>query len=138
MNVSALIIALAVFLALGTILQPVLTLAYGPWLLWLIGAIALGWWVPSQVRPTEKPIRDGGRRFALGSVAVTLMSLPVVYAIATLQLSVFGQEGLTWAFQWAEPQVLVATVVFLAPLVYVPLLAARCSLMYLREKDGAV
>ncbi|SMY06158.1 hypothetical protein [Flavimaricola marinus] len=137
MSPNGIIIALVIFLALGALMQPLLTLAYGPWLVWLAMAVALGWWVPSQVKPSEKPVRDAGRRFALGSVAVTLMSLPVVYAIATLQLSAFGEDGPRWAFQWASPQVFVATVVFLAPLVYVPLLGARCMLMYWRETGAA-
>jgi hypothetical protein len=134
---KALVMGLALFLALGITLQPVLTLAYGPWLLWFVAAVWIGWWVPSRVGPSERPLGDAVRRFALGSVAVTLMSLPVVYVIATLQRSVFGPEGLTWAFQWADPQVLMVTVVALAPMVYVPLLAVRCILIYSREQGRA-
>lgn len=129
------VMGLVLFVALGVTFQPVLTLAYAPWLLWLVAALALGWWVPTQVAASDKPLRDAGRRFALGSVAVTLMSLPVVYVIATMQRSVFGPEGLTWAFQWADPQVLLVTAAALAPTAYLPVLAGRCALMFWRERD---
>lgn len=132
MTSKTLIMALAIFLGMAVIVVPFVALAYGPWLVWVGLVFWLGWTIPTTIQPTHKPIRDAGRRFALGSVVITLASLPIVYLIATAQFSAFGGEG----FQWAEPQVLIATVVFLAPSVYVPLLAVRCLQMYWREHQG--
>lgn len=129
MNLKALSIALIAFLALSIVFQPLATIAFAPWLLWLILVVWIGWWVPTVIAQTDKPLRDAGRRFALGSVAVTLVSLPLVYLIATLQGSVFGGVG----FQFADPQVLLATIVALTPPIYIPLLGLRCTLMYLKE-----
>ena len=123
--------AMALF-ALAMLFVPFIAMAYGPWLAWLGMGIWLGWRVPALIATTDKPLRDAGRRFAMGAVVITLASLPVVYAIATLQATAFGGEG----FQWAAPQVLLATVLLLAPMVYVPLLAVRCGQMYGRARRG--
>lgn len=125
----------AAFMALfaaAMLFVPFLALAYGPWIAWLVMALWLGWRVPATIADTDKPLRDAGRRFALGALVVTLASLPVIYAIATLQTSAFGGEG----FQWADPQVLIATLVLVAPSVYVPVLAVRCGLMFGRARQA--
>lgn len=106
--------------------------AYLPWIAWLGLMIWMGWRLPGWLGATDRPLRDAGRRFAFGAVAMTLVSLPVVYLIASLQASVFGGAGA----RWAEPQVLLATVVLIAPLIYVPVLTVRCGLLWLRERSA--
>ena len=106
--------------------------AYLPWILWIGLMFWLGWRIPATVTATEKPVRDAGRRIAFGAVAMTLVSLPIVYAIASLQASVFGDEGA----RWAGSEVLLATVVIIAPAVYIPLLTVRSLQLWLRERGS--
>ncbi|MBM1220269.1 hypothetical protein JQU17_08525 [Ponticoccus sp. SC2-23] len=108
------------------------TAAYLPWAVWIAVMVSLGWRIPAAVAATERPGRDAGRRFAYGAVALTLVSLPLVYLIASLQASVFGGEGA----RWAGPEVLLATVVIIAPAVYIPVLTVRCAQLWLRERGA--
>lgn len=106
-----------------------IALTYLPWAVWLGAMVWLGWWLPARLETTGRPLRDAGRRVAFGAVAMTMASLPAVYLIASLQTSVFGGEGA----RWAEAGVLVATVVIIAPAVYIPVLALRCAQLWLKE-----
>lgn len=103
---------------------------YLPWFGWLCLSVWMSWRFPALVAATDHPVRDAGRRVAFGAVATTLVSLPIVYLIASFQESVFGGQGA----RWAGPQVLLATVVVIAPAVYVPTLVVRCVQLRLRER----
>ena len=105
-------------------------LSYGPWILYLGLVVWLCWVVPARVPTTENTLRDAGRRIAFGAVAVTLVSLPVVYLIASLQGSVFGGEGA----RWADGSVLLATILIIAPGVYVPLLSIRTAQLWWKNR----
>jgi len=94
--------------------------------------LRMGWRIPAAIDSSGRPPRDAGRRFAFGAVALTLLSLPIVYLIASLQASVFGGEGA----RWAGPEVLLATVVIIAPAVYIPVLTVRCGQLWLGERDA--
>jgi hypothetical protein len=104
--------------------------AYLPWILWLGLMFWMGWRLPAAVPGTDRPVRDAGRRIAYGAVTMTLVSLPLVYAIASLQTSVFGDEGA----RWAGSEVLLATVVIIAPAVYIPMLTVRSLQLWLRDR----
>lgn len=114
---------------LASALLPGPMLGYGVWILWLGFVLWLAWWVPASMPVRGHPYIGFLRRVALGTVILTLANLPLVYAIATMQTSVFGGAGP----QWAEPQVLVMTVVLLAPGVFLPLVAVRAALLGWRE-----
>ena len=109
-----------------------LLLTYGPWLVYLAIAVWLCWRIPGRVPSTSNKVRDAGRRVAFGAVIVTLVSLPLVYLIASFQASVFGGEGATWA----DGVVLVATIVVIAPGVYVPLLAVRIAQLWWQDRKS--
>lgn len=110
-----------------------LAAAYLPWAVWLVVIVRTGWRIPAAVPATEHPGQVAGRRFAYGAVILTLISLPLVYLIASLQASVFGDEGA----RWAGPEVLLATVVIIAPAVYIPVLTVRCTQLWLRDRGSA-
>ena len=107
-------------------------LSYGPWFAYVGLVIWLCWTVPARVPATDNQVRDAGRRIAFGAVAVTLVSLPVVYLIASLQVSVFGGQGA----RWADGSVLLATIVIIAPGVYVPLLAIRTAQLWWKNRTS--
>lgn len=106
--------------------------AYLPWAIWIVVMVRAGWRLPAAVPATERLARDAGRRFAYGAVALTVLSLPLVYLIASLQATVFGGEGP----RWAGSEVLLATVVIIAPAVYIPVLTVRCTQLWLRERGA--
>lgn len=103
---------------------------YAPWLAWLVVMLLAGWRFPAWIQPTDNPLKDAGRRIALGAVSLTVLSLPIIYLIASFQASVFGEDGM----RWAAPSVLLATIVIIAPSVYIPLLLVRCGHLYLSER----
>lgn len=110
---------------------PVVALAYGPWIIWLMLVFWLAWRVPMLIAPDKSTLKVVGRRFALGAVVITAFSVPFIYLIATLQTSVFGGDG----FAWAEASVVPAVIFLLSPQIYVPLLAVRLFLLWRRERD---
>ena len=115
-------------LLLATALLPGPMLGYGVWLIWAGFVLWLAWRVTPAIPVRGHPYIGFLRRVALGTVILTLVNLPLIYAIATMQTSVFGGGGPALA----EPSVLLMTVVLVAPGVFLPLVAVRAAILGLR------